>query len=174
MPLVNIASLIEKYGVEDTSIMSGDMKDIGSPFKKMSSEEREVLHEIVNEMYTRFVNIISEGRNMKIEDVKKLADGRIYTGRQAVDNGLVDQLGYIEDAITAAREMAGLKEAKIIKYKRMLNLAEIFAVTMNNLLGDHIVRFNISTSEIRYDFPRFMYLWPGYQQDYFLKWPTFN
>ncbi len=174
MPLINISNLVGKYGIEDTSIKSGDMKDIGSPLKKMSNEEREVLHNIVDEMYTRFLKIISEGRNMKIEDVRKLADGRIYTGRQALDNGLVDQLGYIEDAITVAKEMAGLKEAKIIKYKKTFTLAEIFSGTMNNLFGDRIINIGINASVTEDDFPRFMYLWTGYQQNYFLKWPAMN
>ncbi len=174
MPLINITNLIEKYGIEDTSIKSGDMKNIGSPLKKMSDEERKVLHDIVDEMYTRFLSIISNGRNMKIEDVRKLADGRIYTGKQALDNGLVDQLGYIEDAITLAKEMTGLKEAKVIKYKRMFNLSEIFASSADSLFGDRTVKIDINASPIDGDSPRFMYLWTGYQQNHFFKWPTFN
>ncbi|MBT6229899.1 MAG: signal peptide peptidase SppA, partial [Candidatus Scalindua sp.] len=141
MPLINIANLVAKYGIEDNSIKSGDMKSIGSPLKKMSDDERKVLDDIVDEMYTRFVNIIAVGRNMKIDNVRKLADGRIYTGKQALDNGLIDQLGYIDDAITLAKEIAGLKEAKIIKYKRMFNLAEIFEGSMDNLFGNRTIKF---------------------------------
>ena len=173
MPLINIANLVEKYGIEDNSIKSGDMKSIGSPLKKMSDAERKVLYDIVDEMYTRFVNIIAVGRNMEIEEVKRLADGRIYTGKQAVDNGLVDQLGYIEDAITLAKDITGLKEAKIIKYKRMFNLAEIFEGSMNNLFGNRTIKFSLHAS-VDNDFPGFMYLWTGYQQNYLFKWPTFN
>lgn len=174
MPLINIASLVEKYGIEDASIKSGKMKNIGSPLKKMSDEEREVLLSIVNEMYTRFLKIISDGRNMKIEDVRRLADGRIYTGSQALDNGLVDQLGYIEDAISIAKEMTGLKEAKVIKYRKMFTLAEIFAGSMDNLFGDRTIKVDINTLAIGDDFPRFMYLWTGYQQNNFFRWPAFN
>jgi protease IV len=174
MPLINIADLVQKYGIEDTSVKSGYMKDIGSPFKKMSNEEREVLHDIVDEMYTRFLKIISEGRNMEIENVRKLSDGRIYTGKQALDNGLVDQIGYIEDAITIAKEMAGLREAKIIKYKKTFTLAEIFSGTMNDLFGKRTINIDINASSLDGDFPRFMYLWMGYQQNYIFKYPTFN
>ncbi|MFQ5963492.1 MAG: signal peptide peptidase SppA [Candidatus Scalinduaceae bacterium] len=174
MPLVNIASLVEKYGIEDASIKSGDMKNIGSPLKKMSDEEREVLLDIVDEMYTRFLKVISEGRNMKIEDVKKLADGRIYTGKQALDNGLVDQIGYTEDAVKVTKEMTGLEEAKIIKYKRTFTLGEIFAGSMNNLVIDHTIKIDINTLTTENDFPRFMYLWTGYQRNYFLQWPALN
>jgi len=173
MPLINIATLAEKYGIEDNSIKSGDMKSIGSPLKKMSDDERKVLYDIVDEMYTRFVNIIAVGRNMEIEDVRKLADGRIYTGKQALDNGLVDQLGYIDDAITLAKDTAGLKEAKIIKYKRMFNLAEIFAGSIDNLFGNRTIKFSIYASADN-DFPGFMYLWTGYQQNYLFKWPALN
>ena len=173
MPLINIANLVEKYGIEDNSIKSGDMKSIGSPLKKMSDAEREVLYDIVDEMYTRFVNIIAIGRNMKVEDVKRLADGRIYTGKQALDNGLVDQLGYIEDAITLAKSITGLNEAKVIKYKKMFNLAEIFEGSMDNLFGNRTIKFSLHASADN-DFPGFMYLWTGYQQNYLFKWPTFN
>ncbi|MCP4253366.1 MAG: signal peptide peptidase SppA [Candidatus Scalindua sp.] len=173
MPLINIASLVEKYGIEDNSIKSGDMKSIGSPLKKMTDAERKILYDIVDEMYTRFVDIIAVGRNMTIEDVKRLADGRIYTGRQALENGLVDQLGYIDDAIILAKNIAGLNEAKVIKYKRMFNLAEIFEGSMDNLFGNRTIKFSLHASADN-DFPGFMYLWTGYQQNYLFKWPTFN
>ncbi len=175
MPLINIADLAEKYGVEDTSIKSGNMKDIGSPFKKISNEELEVLHGIVDEMYTKFLKVISEGRNMKIENVRKLADGRIYTGGQALDNGLVDKLGYIEDAITLAKEMAGLREAKIIKYRRTYTLAEIFSGKMNDLFVNPTIKIiDINALPVEDNFPRFMYLWMGYQKDYVFKYPKLN
>ncbi|MDR4496379.1 MAG: signal peptide peptidase SppA [Candidatus Scalindua sp.] len=172
MPLVNVAVLAEKFGITISPIKSGDMKDIGSPFKEMSDEERKVLHDIVDEMYTRFLQIIADGRNMKIEDVRKLADGRIFTGSQAVGNGLVDQLGYIEDSIAVAKEMSGLEEAKVIRYKRMFDLADLFTATMNNLSGHRSIPFGIHTITGEEDFPKLMYLWTGYQQD--TQYAVFN
>ncbi len=172
MPLINVATLAEKYGIEDNSIKSGDMKSIGSPLKKMTDAERKVLYDIVDEMYIRFLDIIAVGRNMEVEDVRKLADGRIYTGAQALDNGLVDQLGYIEDAITLAKDTAGLKDAKIIKYKRMFNLAEIFEGSMDDLFGHPAIKFGITASDN--NFPGSMYLWTAYQQNYLFKWPALN
>ena len=173
MPLINVASLAEKYGIEDNSIKSGDMKSIGSSLKKMSDDEKEVLHDIVDEMYTRFLNIIAVGRNMKIDEIRKLADGRIYTGKQALDNGLVDQLGYIDDAITLTKDITGLKDAKIIKYKRMFNLAEVFAGSMDNLFGNRTIRLSIHAS-VEENSPKFMYLWTGYQKNDLFQWPVFN
>lgn len=166
MPLVNLADLAKKYGIAVTSIKSGDMKDIGSPFKEMSDGERKVLDGIVEEMYTRFLQIISDGRGMKIEEVRKLADGRIFTGSQAVENGLVDQLGYIEDTISVAKEMSGLEEAKVIRYKRMFDIAELFAVTLKNFSGHRSITFDIPPMAGGDKFPRLMYLWTGYQHDY--------
>ncbi len=174
MPLINVANLVEKFNIEDNSIKSGNMKNIGSPLKEMTEEERKVLQDIVDEMYTRFLDIIADGRNMKIEDVRKLADGRIYTGKQALENGLIDHLGYFDDAITIAKEISGIQEAKIIKYKKTFNLAEIFAGSIDNLLGDRTIKIGIHTSVSNNDFPRFMYLWPGYQQNYIFRWPTFK
>jgi len=174
MPLLNITDLVEKYGIKDTSVKSGDMKNIGSPLKKMSYAEKKVLLDIVDEMYTRFLNIIADGRNMEIEDVRKLSDGRIYTGKQALENGLVDQLGYMDDAITLAKEISGLEEAKIIKYKKKFDLAEIFAGSMDNLFGNRTIKIGINATTTDNDFPRFMYLWTGYQQNYLFKWPAFN
>ncbi|GAX60783.1 periplasmic serine protease [Candidatus Scalindua japonica] len=173
MPLINFANLAEKYGIEDNSIKSGDMKSIGSPLNKMSDAEKKVLYDIVDEMYTRFVNIIAVGRNMEIEDVRKLADGRIYTGKQALDNGLVDHLGYVNDAITLTKEITGLKDAKIIRYKRMFNLADVFTGSMDRLLCNPTIKFSLNVSTEN-DSPGFMYLWTGYQQNYLFKWPTFN
>ncbi len=167
MPLVNVADLAKKYGVAVTSIKSGEMKDIGSPFKEMSEEEQKVLYDIVDEMYTRFLQIIADGRAMEIEEVRKLADGRIFTGSQAVEYGLVDQIGYIEDTISVAKEMAGLEEAKIIRYKRLFDLSELFAVTMEHLSGGHRgVTLDIHTISGEDNFPRLMYLWTGNQQEY--------
>ena len=174
MPLIDISVLVEKYGIKDTSVKSGDMKNIGSPLKKMSFAEKKVLLDIVDEMYTRFLNIIADGRSMEVEEVRRLSDGRIYTGKQALENGLVDQLGYMDDAITLAKEISGLKEAKIIKYKKMFNLAEIFAGSMDNLFGNRTIKIGINTTATDNDFPRFMYLWTGYQQNYLFKWPAFN
>ncbi len=174
MPLINISNLVEKYDIEDISIKSGKMKNIGSPLKEMSEEERKVLQDIVDEMYTRFLDIIAEGRNMKIEDVRKLADGRIYTGKQALDNGLIDLLGYFDDAINLAKEISGIQEAKIIKYKKMFNLADMFAGSVDDLFGDRSIKIGIHTGISNSDCPRFMYLWPGYQDNYIFKWPAFK
>ncbi len=161
LPLINISGFINRYGIEDKSITSGDMKDLGSPTRPMRPEEKAVLEGIIREMYKRFVSIIAAGRNMPLEEVERLADGRIYTAQQALDNGLVDQLGYISDAIELAKELAGLDEALVVKYRRKWRLGDLLKVVqkMSSPGVQRLVEWP------RMEFPRLMYLWlPGFTQ----------
>ncbi len=160
MPIVNIAKLVEKYGIENGSIKSGMMKDIGSPLKEMSSEEKEVLTGIIDEMYLRFVTIISNGRDLSIDEVKRLADGRIYTGNQAVENGLIDQVGYIEDAIVATGNLAGLQEAEVIRYEKRFSVGDFFKVIMSRISSQPEVKISIDSLPFKL-LSRPMYLWMG-------------
>lgn len=162
MPLINITDLIERYGIKDKSITSGPMKDIGSPTRAMSNEEEIVLKNIIDEMYMRFVTIISENRRMPLEDVKKLADGRVYTGKQAFDNGLVDHLGYMDDAIAVTKELAGITEAQIIKYQRPWRLSDLLGAAASSVLFARRVEIDIPYGPLN-DSPKLMYLWTGYE-----------
>ncbi|MGR3311240.1 MAG: signal peptide peptidase SppA [Candidatus Brocadiales bacterium] len=164
MPLINIEDLIERYGVKDNSITSGSMKDIGSPTRAMSQEEEAVLKSIIDEMYMRFVTIISENRGMSVEEIKRLADGRIYTGKQALDNGLVDQLGYMDDAISATKELAGITEAQIIRYQRPWRISDLFSAAASVALSTRKIEINVPYGPSR-DFPKLMYIWTGYEQN---------
>ena len=107
--------LMEKYGVEAEIITSGDNKAIGTPYQKMSTEEREIMESIINEAYENFISIIAEARDLPLDEVRTLADGRIYTGRQAFELGLVDALGLQDAAIGKAAELGGIEgEPRII------------------------------------------------------------
>ena len=105
MHLMNFKSLGEKVGIADVVIKSGPFKDIASPYRAMTDEERSILQAMIADSYDQFVTSVAKGRRMKVEDVKKLADGRIYTGRQAKKNGLVDELGGYDDALDALQEV---------------------------------------------------------------------
>ncbi len=161
MPLINVAGLINRYGIVDNSITSGNMKEIGSPLKLMTPEETAILKSIIDEMYMQFVTVVSTGRNMDVEAVKKIADGRVYTGKQALANGLIDQLGYLEDAIEVTKKMAGLSTASIVRYERPYGLADLLGI-MTNVIA--------RKSTIKLDIPQFheqdnskpMYLWTGH------------
>jgi protease-4 len=115
---LNVEGFMEEHGIEVTVIKSGKMKDEGSPFRAMTEEERAVWQAISDQAYERFVGIVAEERGLPVAEVKKLADGRIYTGRQAQELGLVDELGDLQDAIAAAGELGGIEgEPRIIEYR---------------------------------------------------------
>ncbi|MEP9409935.1 MAG: signal peptide peptidase SppA [Candidatus Brocadia sp.] len=163
MPLINVAELINRYGIKDNSIASGNLKEIGSPLKEMTADEAAILKGIIDEMYMQFVKVVSTGRNLDIEAVKKIADGRIYTGKQAIENGLVDQLGYLEDAITLTKKLAGLTEATVVRYEEHYGLADLFGLMSRKLFQNNTIRLDISQLQEQVN-TRPMYLWNGYSK----------
>jgi len=98
MQSYSLEGLFEKYGIKQQNITTGKMKDAGSPGKALDKEEREYLQNLVDSAFARFVKVVADGRDMSEADVRKLADGRIYDGSQAVENGLVDSIGDLEAA----------------------------------------------------------------------------
>ena len=118
MAYTNFRKVLDKIGMVPVVIKSGPFKDMGSPTKDMSKEEKEVLQSFVDQAHRQFVTAIAEGRNMNIDRVKFLADGRIYTGEEAVKQGLVDRLGNFEDAIEWAGEMGGIQGSVSTVYKK--------------------------------------------------------
>ena len=119
MLTVNARGLLEKVGVEANAITSGPRKDMGSPFRVMTAEERGIFQSVIDSFYHRFLAVVQEGRpNLSAEQIKKLADGRIYSGDQAKATGLIDEIGYLDDAIEMAKKKAGLTEARVVTYGR--------------------------------------------------------
>lgn len=116
MSSMNYSGLMEKLGITDATIKSGALKDIGSSSRPQTKEDKEVLQAFVDSMYGRFVKVVAEGRDMDEAAVRKLADGRIYDGAQALENGLVDEIGYPDQALQALRKDMGLSDAKVISY----------------------------------------------------------
>ena len=112
------AGLLDKIGVDFIVITSGPRKDFGSPYREMTREERRYWQAIVDEVYDGFVGVVAEGRGLSEQAVRELADGSVYTGRQALDLGLVDQLGYQGDALAKAAELGGIEgEPRVIEYQ---------------------------------------------------------
>ena len=115
----NAEELLEKIGVEDESIKSGDKKDIWSPFRPSTPEERKIMEEIIDSLFQRFLEVMAEGRKeLSMEQIKKLADGRVYSARQALDLKLIDRIGYLEDAVEIVKRKAGIREARVVVYHR--------------------------------------------------------
>ncbi len=122
----NAEGLMEKVGVDFVVITSGPRKDFGSPYREMTEAEREYWQVIIDETYEGFVEIVAKGRGMTVDEVRRLADGGVYSGRQALELKLIDQLGYEEDAITKAAELGGIAgEPRIIEYDREPTLFDL-------------------------------------------------
>ena len=130
---ISIEGLMEKHGVEAVTIASGPRKDFGSPFRAMTDTEQTYWQELTNETYDAFVDIVVQGRNLSSETVRQIADGRLYTGRQALANGLVDAVGYENDAIAKAADLAGIDgEPRILEYRDDIALQEILIGLVNH------------------------------------------
>jgi protease-4 len=118
--------LIKWAKVDVVVLKSGKSKDSGSFFRRMEPEEQEVFQEIIDQMYKGFVDIVAEGRQSHLtrQQILALADGRIFLGKEAYENKLVDALGYLEDAVNKAKELAQVEDAKVIKYHKIPGLME--------------------------------------------------
>lgn len=113
---LNYSGLLEKIGVEDTTVKSGALKDMGSATRPETEQDHAVLQAYIDNAYNRFVKVVSEGRNKSEDEVKKVADGRIYDGVQAKEAGLVDEIGYPTDALAAMRKDLDLQDAELVEY----------------------------------------------------------
>lgn len=119
MSLANVQQLLDKLGVRAITIKAGEHKDLGSPFRELSDEERALLQGVMDNIHTQFIEAVAEGRGRPADEVRPLADGRIFTGEQAVEVGLVDELGDLERAIRRAGELAGIEgRPQVIEYER--------------------------------------------------------
>ncbi|HEY7532189.1 MAG TPA: signal peptide peptidase SppA [Nitrospiraceae bacterium] len=131
MEMANIEGLLKKVGVEGVVVKSGRYKDVGSPLRKMSDEEQALLQSVMDDVHTQFIEAVAKGRSLEVPEVKALADGRIFTGRQAKDAKLVDELGNLEDAIQLAAEIAGIEgEPKVVEPRRRFSIRELLESRM--------------------------------------------
>lgn len=129
LELGNVQELFKKIGVKIVTIKSGKYKDIGSPFRELTDEERKSLQQLIDNAYNQFIDAIALGRKIDKSKVLEVADGRIFTASQAKDLGLVDYLGNLEVAVTVASKLAGIKgKPKLVyetdKLERFLELLE--------------------------------------------------
>lgn len=111
---LNATKLAKKIGVRVEVIKSGPHKDILSPWRDMTDEERELIQEAVTDVYEQFLDEVATGRDMKVEKIRPLADGRLFTGRQAKKVGLVDEMGGLQDAVLGAAKLAGIEGEPVI------------------------------------------------------------
>ncbi len=104
----NYEELYEKLGIDMQIVSTGEFKDMLQPSREMTDDERDVLQEILDESFEEFLNVVADGRDMSLDEVRELADGRVFSGNQGQENGLVDDLGDRRDALDIAGELSGL------------------------------------------------------------------
>lgn len=118
----NVQELLGKLGLKGYVVKSGSFKDVGSPLREMDEEERELLQSVIDDVNSQFVEAVAEGRGLPPEAVKRLADGRIFSGAQAKAEGLVDELGGLHDAIELGARLAGIEGEPEVIYPRKKNV----------------------------------------------------
>lgn len=109
----DLSGLLDKYGIKTVTITSGANKAMGSSVEPMTAEQQAIFQSLVDEAYLQFVDIVATGRHMKYDEAKALADGRIYTAKQAVDNGLIDEIGTLDEAVDDMMASYDLGECEI-------------------------------------------------------------
>lgn len=131
----NLEELFAKIGVEVNVIKSGEMKDSGSAFRSMTDDDRAVFQVVVNELYQKFLDVVVQGRNgaLSLEELRPIADGRIYTAQQALKLKLIDEIGYFDQALEKVKSLANIRDARVITFthypKKKTN---IYAKSLDN------------------------------------------
>lgn len=156
---VNYSGLAEKYGVEFVTIKSGPYKDIMSGSREMTEEEREILQEMINNSYEGFVKVISEGRGMTVDEVKRIADGRIYDGRQALELNLIDGFGHLEDVIENVKKDENLNDAQVIQYTENFGFNSLLRLGTQKVMGEDLEMASLMKLLSQPNSPRLMYLY---------------
>jgi len=125
MHSINLVGLMDKLGVHDQTVKTGAKKDIGSPLRDMTADERTLLESVLDDMQSRFMALVRERRTGLSEEAQReIADGRIFSAARAKDIGLVDRIGYLDDTVALAEQMAGLPESRLIMYRRPDEMSE--------------------------------------------------
>lgn len=156
---ISLEGLLDKIGVRNQTVKTGDKKDIGSPLRTMTVEERALIRSILDDMQARFLGLVRQHRSALSADGEvRIADGRVLSATQALEEGLIDRIGYLDDAIERTKALAHLPEARVVIYRRPEEFAEgVYAraalsaapqINFINVNFDHLLRT-----------PQFWYLW---------------
>lgn len=148
MQFSNVEGLMKVIGLKTYTFKSGKYKDLGSPFREPTPADQEIVMGVIESVYDQFVEAVAEGRSMDVDAVRKLADGRIFSGRQAMEHGLVDHMGNLQDAIAMAAKMGGVRgKPNVIYPKKRRNLMDfVFGEVVMKL----IERMRISNYQLYY------------------------
>ncbi len=152
MEFANIEKLLDKIGIKGMIVKAGEYKDMGSPFREMTNAERKLLQSVIDDVHRQFIEAVASGRNLPEADVRTMADGRIYTGRQALEHKLVDQLGDLEDAVRVAGELAGIKgKPSVVRREKKIPFLEYLKEETSSWVAD-LVAQSIGRSSVRMEY----------------------
>lgn len=160
MPGISLEGLMEKYGVADQTLTSGPYKDAGSMLRDMRPDEKRQLQSVVDDLYSRFTEVVAKGRpGLDKAKVQTLADGRVYSAQQALAAGLVDEVGYLEDAIAQLEKRAGVSETQVVVYTRANKTVEnVYSLPPElSLQSLQLALLELRRAQL---VPGFYYLWP--------------
>ncbi len=136
LEMPNFEELMKKIGVENTVVKSGAHKDLISPFRKLGDEERAILQRVMDDVHDQFIQAVADGRGLAKDTVAAIADGQVFTGRQAKERGLVDEIGSFEDAIRITGELAGITgRPVIVEPKRPFSLTDLIRTMFRGRIG---------------------------------------
>ncbi|WP_107923387.1 signal peptide peptidase SppA [Lysinibacillus parviboronicapiens] len=163
MQSINYQELAEKVGVKFQTFKSGEHKDMLSPMRDVTEEERAMMQDMINETYEEFVDIVEKGRNMSEADVKKVADGRILGGTKALEAGLIDEIGDEEATIAALRADYGLEDAALFEYTYdMGGWQSYVGMKIGSMFGPSAEEKMLMKIMADYRAPKMMYLYGEY------------
>jgi protease-4 len=139
MEFANVEKLLEKIGVKGVVVKAGQFKDVGSPFRDMTDQEKKLLQGVIDDVHAQFIDAVAKGRNIPIDDVTAIADGRIFTGRQALKLKLVDKMGDLTEGIQLAGALAGIKgKPTIVEKKKNIPFLDYLKEQSAAWIGDVI------------------------------------
>lgn len=148
MHFSNLEDLLKKIGLKSSVIKSGKFKDIGSPVREMTAEEKQLIQGVIDDIYDQFLTTVSQMRKIPKEKLRPIADGRIFTGRQALKLGLVDELGDMEHSIDLAVKLSGIKGKPEVIYPKEKGLT-IWKMIVDDMAGALINRIREEAMGIR-------------------------
>jgi len=156
---VNAQGLMQKIGVATTAIKSAELKDMGSPFRPLTAEERAIFQSVIDDLQRQFLAKVIEHRKLSPEVARKLADGRVYTADQALAHGLVDRVGYMSDVVALAQKAAGVDEARVIVYHRPRQYRATYYARADDMPVAGVDAMLGQMAGLAASGPKFLYLW---------------
>jgi len=155
---LNAEGLLQKIGVATSAFKSGERKDMGSPFRAVTEDERKIFQSLIDGLYGQFLSRLVESRKLPLDTARTIADGRVYTAQQALGLKLIDQIGYMDDVLKLARQKIGVDEARVVVYHRPADYRATYYARAESSSGGLDVTATQLASLIGGG-PRFLYLW---------------